>query len=166
MNEGAFEDVVLRHLNSLYAFAKGLTGTAEGADDLVQETYLKATRCKHQYKPDTNCKAWLFTVMKNLFLNDCRQRKREVLVGNFFLDEGEDNPVFMSISIQPTPDLKIDLEKAFASLPENLRFVVMLRDQEGLEYTEIAEIFCCPVGTVMSRLSRGRARIKKFFLEQ
>ena len=68
--------------------------------------------------------------------------------------------------VQNVNSLKIDLEKAFATLPADLRLVVMLRDQEGLEYKEIAEIFCCPIGTVMSRLARGRARIKNFFLEQ
>ena len=104
--------------------------------------------------------------MRNLFLNDYRHRKREILFGSSLAEEGEDSPLFISISINPTPDLKMDLQKALATLPVNLQLVVMLRDQEGLEYQEIAELFCCPVGTVMSRLARGRARIKKFFLEQ
>ena len=166
MDEGTFDNKILHHIDSLYGFAKILVGSGNGAEDLVQETYLKASQQRHQYRHDTNCKAWLFTVMKNLFLNNLRQSRREVLFGNFVLDDGEDNPVFMSMSIHPTHDLRMDLEKAFSSLPENLRLVVMLRDQEGLEYKEIAEIFCCPVGTVMSRLARGRAGIKKFIMEQ
>ena len=166
LNDGAFEDLILSHIDSLYGFARALTGSVDSAEDLVQETYLKATRHKSLYKCDTNCKAWLFTVMKNLFLNTRRQLKHEVLFGSFVLEDGEEDPIFLSASINPTPDLKLDLEKAFATLPADLRLVVMLRDQEGLEYKEIAEILCCPIGTVMSRLARGRARIKNFFLEQ
>ena len=166
MDEGTFDQLILYHIDSLYGFAKVLIGTGDGAEDLVHETYLKATQNRCQYKHDTNCKAWLFTVMKNLFLNNIRRHRREVLFGSFTLEDGEEDPVFMTVSIHPTPELRMDLEKAFAALPENLRLVVMLRDQEGLEYQEIAEIFCCPVGTVMSRLARGRASIKKFILEQ
>ena len=166
MNEEVFENMILCHLDSMYAFARVLAGNHEHAEDLVQDTYLKATQNRCKYQHDTNCKAWLFTVMRNLFLNDYRHRKREILFGNFLSEEGEDSPLFISISINPTPDLKMDLQKALATLPVNLQLVVMLRDQEGLEYQEIAELFCCPVGTVMSRLARGRARIKKFFMEQ
>lgn len=166
MDEGKFDQLILYHIDSLYGFAKVLTGPGDGAEDLVHETYLKATQNRGQYKHGTNCKAWLFTVMKNLFLNNIRRNRREVLFGSFVQDDGDDDPVFLSVSIHPTPELRMDLEKAFAALPENLRLVVMLRDQEGLEYQEIAEIFCCPVGTVMSRLARGRASIKKFILEQ
>ena len=164
LDHGDFEDLVLHHIDSVYNFAMILTGSVDMAEDLAQETYLKALRCKHLYKHDTNCKAWLFTMMKNLFLNDYRQRSREVLLGGRFWDDDED-PLFVSICVHPTPDLKLDLEKAFALLPPDLRLAVMLRDQEGLEYKEIAEIFDCPIGTVMSRLHRGRTRIKQF-LEQ
>lgn len=158
MDNRAFEDMILHHIDSLYNFAMVLTSSVSDAEDLSQETYLKATHCQHLYTHDTNCKAWLFTIMKNLFLNTYRQRKHEILLG----DRDDEDPVFISLAIHSTCDLKIDLEKAFASLPVSLRMMVMLRDQEGLEYKEIAAIFNCPVGTVMSRLSRGRARMKQF----
>ena len=159
MDDNAFEDKILQHIDSMHNFAIVLTGSVSDADDLTQETYLKAAHCQHLYTHDANCKAWLFTIMKNLFLNTYRQRKREVLLG----DWSDDDPLFISLAVHSTCDLKLDLEKAFSSLPVNLRLAVMMRDQEGLEYKEIAEIFNCPIGTVMSRLSRGRAQIKQFF---
>ena len=154
--------MILHHIDSLYNFAIVLTGSVSDAEDLSQETYLKATRCQHLYTHDTNCKAWLFTIMKNLFLNTYRERKWEILLG----ERDDEDPIFISLAMHSTCDLKIDLEKALASLPVNLRLVVVLRDQEGMEYKEIAAIFNCPIGTVMSRLSRGRARIKQFFSEE
>lgn len=172
LSENAFEDTILGHIDSLHAFARTLTGSMEGAKDLVQETYLKASRSRHLYKDGTNCKAWLFTILKNQFLNTRRRQKWEVSLdamiadGDFGSVASDDYPAFLPTSFNPTPDLKVDIEKALASLPADLRLIVMLRDQEGLDYREIAELICCPIGTVMSRLARGRERIKQFFLEK
>ena len=90
MDEGTFNSLILSHIDSLYGFARVLTGSADSAEDLVHDTYLKATQQRCQYKHDTNCKAWLFTVMKNLFLNTRRQLRHEVLFGSFVLENGEE----------------------------------------------------------------------------
>lgn len=163
-NQEAFAELILRYVDALYSFARMLTGSADGAEDLVQETCLRAIRCWKQYEPGTHCKAWLFTIMRNQFLNDRRARGRELLSSGSEFNHDEENGgmiVRMPAPLQ-RPDLKIDLEKALASLPEGLRMIVLLRDQEGLEYREIADLLDCPIGTVMSRLSRGRFRVKRF----
>jgi RNA polymerase sigma-70 factor (ECF subfamily) len=161
----AFEELILQYADSLYGFARSLTGSADGAEDLVQETYLRAIRYWTHYEPGTRCKAWLFTIMRNLFLNERRDRAREILLGGSD-PEGNDTVLeevaALKAGMLQRPDLKVDLEKAFAALPTDLHLVVLLRDVEGLEYREIAELLGCPIGTVMSRLSRGRARIKRF----
>lgn len=162
-NREEFDDLILGYLGTLYGFARVLTGSADGAEDLVQETYVRAIRYWRHYEPGTHCKAWLLTMMRNLFLNQRRDRAREVLwgVGSGAEDDPGAGAVF-NRSFMMRPDLRIDLEKALSILPPDLRVVVLLRDQEGLEYREIAEILGCPMGTVMSRLARGRARIRRF----
>ena len=161
-NQESFADQILCHVDSLYSFARHLTGSRDGADDLVQETYARAMRSWRRFEPGTHCKAWLFTIMRNRFLNDRRSRSREVLRGDPTGLNDEGGPVDFPNSLLQRPDLKIDLENAFASLPEDLKLVVLLRDQEGLEYREIADLLGCPIGTVMSRLSRGRLRVRRF----
>jgi RNA polymerase sigma-70 factor (ECF subfamily) len=167
--ENLFEEVVLPYLDALYGFSLLLTGRVDQAEDLVQETFLRALRFFHQYEPGTNCKAWLFTIMKHIFLNQAPLRARTVLCPDPYPDEeGEHRPwhdlvthAHASMSDRDEIFTK-DIEKAFGLLPESFRLVVVLKDVEGFSYREIARLLDCPMGTVMSRLSRGRDLLRQF----
>ncbi len=167
-NKEGFEKLILCYADPLYDFARTLTRSASDAEDLVQETYLRAIRYWDHYEPGTYCKAWLFKMMRNLYLNNNRDRRREVQLVDEILDFQEDRDESEHLKTTPIerPDIKIDLERALSDLPSDMKVVVLLRDRDGLEYQEIANILECPIGTVMSRLSRGRSRIKQFFSEE
>jgi RNA polymerase sigma-70 factor (ECF subfamily) len=132
------------------------------AEDLVQETYLRAVRAIDQLVPDGNLKSWLLTIMRNTWLNQLRHaRKGSSLIGTGegsaeWLDRVADDPHIVMVR-------KMELEElgaAIESLPPVYREAVVLRDIEGLSYTQIACILGCPAGTVMSRLGRGRKRLR------
>lgn len=154
----AFETEALSYLNALYATALRLTANAADAEDLVQETYLKAFRSYGQFEPGTNLKAWLFTILHNSFLNTRRHAGRESIGAE--ADDLErapqpdevDNPE--QILLRKTLDA--ELKAALDSLPEIFREAVWLRDVEDFSYAEIARMLQVPLGTVMSRISRGR----------
>ncbi len=159
----AFEEEAVVHSKAVYHFALSMTGNPEDANDLVQETYLKAFRYFHNFTKGSNCKAWLFMILKNTFINEYRKKKREPHKVNY--DDIED--FYESIKpgqVDPTENLdKIyedtfddDISKAMNELPENFRSVVTLCDLEGYSYEEIAEYVDCPIGTVRSRLHRAR----------
>ncbi|MEO5657460.1 MAG: sigma-70 family RNA polymerase sigma factor [Nitrospiria bacterium] len=163
-----FEALTLGYLDSLYAFALILTGNSDDAYDLVQDAYLRAYRFYHRYQPVTNYKAWLFTLTKNLFINRYHQRAREVSLTDMELvdvdDEAYESPTPLLVAAQSRHERGVfrhDFQDALAALPEKLRLAVLLKDIEGFDYKEIAEIMGCPLGTVMSRLSRGRNQLKK-----
>jgi RNA polymerase sigma-70 factor (ECF subfamily) len=146
-----------------------LTGRPDEAEDLVQETFLRAFRFFHQYEHGTNCKAWLFTIMKHTFLNQSTQKGRLVLSPHVDPDEeGEPQSLWRdAIGRSPASSLRDevfakDIEKALALLPETFRLVVVLKDVEGFSYGEIAQLVDCPIGTVMSRLSRARDMLRRF----
>lgn len=154
----AFEDEALSHINALYSTALRLTANHADAEDLVQETYLKAFRSAAQFEAGTNLKAWLFTILHNTFLNTRRRAGREVTV-----DEPEQLERLQASGEGNTPEqillrktLDADLQAALDSLPEVFREAVWLRDVEEFTYAEIADILHVPIGTVMSRISRGR----------
>jgi RNA polymerase sigma-70 factor (ECF subfamily) len=164
---GDFEDVALLHLDSLYNAALRLTRNRADAEDVVQEAVLRAFRAFDTFDRATNCRAWLFTILRNVFLNRERRRGREVL------DEGL---TFMEPAGGPAPEwpahrdpedeflqtvLHGDVERALRALPFAYREVVILADLEGLTYKEVAQALGCPVGTVMSRLSRGREMLRQ-----
>lgn len=167
-SEQIFEEELLPQIDSLYNFAYHLTHNEEDANDLVQETYLKAFRFIEKYEEGTNPKAWLFRILKNAFINDYRKAVREPNKVNYedyvaFHDE-EDTP------LASTVDLRTDLfqkmmgdEVTFAlnALPEDFRTVIVLCDLEGFSYDEIAKILDIPVGTVRSRLHRARNLLKE-----
>ncbi len=160
-----FEKVTMPHLDSVYAFAVLLAQDVHKAQDLVQETYLRAFRFFEQYHAGTNCKAWLFKILKNLFINQYHQRAREICLSDLEVEGEEDShvspPALLRFDTLTGKGIfRRDLERALEALPERLRAVVMLRDLEGFDYREIAEIIGCPIGTVMSRLSRARNRLK------
>jgi len=164
-----FEEVALVHLDALYQFALRLTHNRSEAEDLVQETCLRAFRSFHRFNPGTNCRAWLFTILRNAFLNRIRQAGRDVLAGESADLESMAFPrVAEAVPARDHPDeeffqtvLHGDVDRALKALPLPFREVVILADLEGLAYKEIAQVVGCPVGTVMSRLSRGRGLLRQ-----
>jgi len=164
-----FEETALPCLDALYGFGLLLTGRPDEAEDLVQETFLRAFRFFHQYEHGTNCKAWLFTIMKHTFLNQSTQRARLVLCRDVDPDEEGESQSFWRDAISRSSASSLrdevfakDIEKALALLPETFRLVVVLKDIEGFSYGEIARLLDCPIGTVMSRLSRARDLLRRF----
>ncbi|HEX5475726.1 MAG TPA: sigma-70 family RNA polymerase sigma factor [Vicinamibacterales bacterium] len=155
----AFEEAALSYLDSLYGAALRLTRRPADAEDLVQDTYLKAFRAAHQFQPGTNLKAWLFTILHNTFRNVRRHDGRSpVDVDSEAVDRAQD----LTPSAR-TPEqllmratLDADLQAALDGLPETFRQAVWLRDVEELSYADIARVLEIPIGTVMSRISRGR----------
>ncbi len=154
-----FTQEALSYVDSLYGTALRLTRHAPDAEDLVQDTYLKAFRSSAQFKRGTNLKAWLFTILHNTFLNMRRHDGRNpVDVDSEAVEQAAD-----STAAQQTPEqlltrasLDADLQAALDSLPEAFRQAVWLRDVEEFSYAEIGEMMHVPIGTVMSRISRGR----------
>jgi RNA polymerase sigma-70 factor, ECF subfamily len=158
----AFEAEALASLDSLYRAALRLTRVPADAEDLVQETYLKAFRAAASFEPGTNLRAWLFTILHNTARNRARDRARDmVAVDSDAVDQATD---FAPATGQPeTPEtlllrdtLAPELQAAIDALPEAFRQAVWLRDVEEFSYAEIAEMLQIPIGTVMSRISRGR----------
>jgi RNA polymerase sigma-70 factor (ECF subfamily) len=163
-----FETMTLQYLDSLYNFALLLTRERDRAEDLVQETYLRAYRFYDRYQCGTNYKAWLFTMLRNIFINGFHQRAREVSLSD--MDNMEDSStgsyeapgaLFSSRSMLEKGIFRVDIEKALNDLPDRLKTVIVLKDVEGFDYKEISKILGCPVGTVMSRLWRSRSFLKK-----
>ena len=160
-----FERIALVHLDTIYNAALRLTGHTSDAEDLVQETFLKAYRFFHRYREDNNCLAWLFRIMKNSYINRFRQKSREpAMVSN----DGHDGLVFEPEDVLGEPDKEMldrllddEVEQAVQALPDEFKMVVLLSDIQGLQYKEIADILSCPIGTVRSRLSRGRRLLKR-----
>lgn len=165
----AFEDEALVHLDQVYSLALRLTRSRTEAEDLVQETYLRAFRHFDRYNPGTNCRAWLFAILRNAFVNRLRRRGREVPG----LDEAELERLDAGMSeIGETIDSpetillrRVTIEglaAALDDLPLAFREVVVLADVEECSYREIADICGIPLGTVMSRLSRGRRLLRRY----
>ena len=168
-----FETSELPFRNQLYKTALRLTRRAEDAEDLLQETYLKAYRHYGSFQPGTNLKAWLFKILKNTFINDYRRKKQ--LPGQVDFAEFEETfeSVLASTDSAParTPEDDLldttwdgEVRDAIVALPHNYKVVVLLADIEGYSYKEVADILAIPVGTVMSRLYRGRRLLEKALL--
>lgn len=167
-----FQEDALPHLDAVYRFALRLSGNPDGAEDLVQETFLRAYRSWHQFKPGTNCKSWLFTICRNVFLRgeERSQRHEEIVAKEAGLNSGKTdptNPLWAAVS-QNDPQGEFfgrlvddSVLEAIDDLPEDYRTAVVLSDVEGLKYAEIAEALDVPVGTVKSRLFRGRRQLQK-----
>jgi RNA polymerase sigma-70 factor (ECF subfamily) len=162
----AFEAEALVSLDSLYRAALRLTRVPADAEDLVQETYLKAFRAADRFEPGTNLRAWLFTILHNTALNRARDRARDaVAVDSEIVDRAAETaaPGGSSAGAAVTPEslligetLAPELQAAIDALPELYRQAVWLRDVEEFSYAEIAAMLSIPIGTVMSRISRGR----------
>jgi RNA polymerase sigma-70 factor (ECF subfamily) len=159
-------------MDSLYNFALRMAESQPEAEDLLQETYLKAYRFFDKFEPGTNCKAWLFRIMKNSYINRYRRRqKRPETVGyeaveDFYYSirsDSTDASDFQGLVFEHL--LGDEVTVAIESLPEDFRTVVILCDIEGFTYEEIAEFVDCPVGTVRSRLHRGRKLLRDALLD-
>ena len=155
----AFADEALSYIDALYGTALRLTRRPQDAEDLVQETYLKAFRASAQFQRGTNLKAWLFTILHNSFRNMRRHDVRNPVEVNsetveLAADERGDEQTPEQLLSRATLDG--DLQEALDGLPETFRQAVWLRDVEEFSYAEIARIVDVPIGTVMSRISRGR----------
>jgi RNA polymerase sigma-70 factor (ECF subfamily) len=167
--EARFEAEALPLLQGLYSAAFRLTRNASDAEDLVQETFLRAYRGFHQFEPGTNLKAWLYRILTNTFINSYRKKQREPQTDS--LDETEDWYLYSRMAergTEPSAETSVieslpdeDVQDALSSLPEQFRIAVLLADVEGFSYKEIAEITGVPIGTVMSRLHRGRKALEK-----
>jgi RNA polymerase sigma-70 factor (ECF subfamily) len=166
MVSAAFEAEALASLDGLYRAALRLTRVPADAEDLVQETYLKAFRSADRFEPGTNLRAWLFTILHNTALNRARDRARDaVAVDSEIVDRAADAPPLggLSAGASETPESLLiretmapELQAAIDALPESFRQAVWLRDVEEFSYAEIAKMLSIPIGTVMSRISRGR----------
>jgi RNA polymerase sigma-70 factor (ECF subfamily) len=154
----AFARDALSYIDSLYGTALRLTRRPQDAEDLVQDTYLKAFRASHQFERGTNLKAWLFTILHNTFRNTRRHLVRSpVEVDSEAVDKAADDAAgHTPEQILTRATLDTDLQAALDALPEAFRQAVWLRDVEELSYAEIAKVLDVPIGTVMSRISRGR----------
>lgn len=164
-----FERDALPYLDQLYSAALRMTRNPADAEDLVQEAFSKAFAAFHQYKDGTNLKAWLFRILTNTYINAYRKKQRQPAQSS--TDEFEEHQLGQ-LSTNPTEGLRpADVEAlsrmsdstiidALAKLPEDFRLVVYYADVEGFAYKEIAEIMGTPVGTVMSRLHRGRKQLR------
>lgn len=166
-----FDEEALPHLDAVYRFALRLSGAPDQAEDLVQETFLRAYRSWDQYTRGTAAKSWLFTICRNVFLRrrERRQRHDEIVDENVERSGGGNpvNPVWVSVvGVDPEGDFFDSIVDgkiigAIEELPEEYRTAVILSDVEGLPYAEIAELMDVPVGTVKSRLFRGRRRLQE-----
>jgi len=167
--ETDFEQEAVPHLPALYSAAVRMTRNEKDAEDLVQDTLLRAYRFFDTFQAGTNCKAWLFRILTNVFCNNYREREREHVV----LTEAESSSANLEQFVGGGPAgagadgrdvetallgrmVSADVEKALAAVPPDFRMAVILADLEDFSYKEIAEIMDCPAGTVMSRLFRGR----------
>ena len=161
VSNAAFGQAAISHIDALYGYAMTLTRDATEAEDLVQETYMRAARALNRPDIDANLKGWMFVIMRNAWLNQVRHKN----AGPLFVDldsndstgDAQNNPHVVYLR-------KLEREQvreAIESLPDAYREIVVLRDIEGFTYQEIATVLDCPAGTVMSRLGRARGRLRK-----
>lgn len=167
--ERVFRDEVMPHLDAVYRFALRLAGEPDGADDLTQETFLRAWRAFEQYEPGSRARSWLFTICRNVFLRqrERSQRHDQIVEKEAPRSESVVNPLWTETR-ETDPEGRFfgrlvddEVLRAIDALPEEYRTAVVLSDLEGLNYQEIGAVLDVPVGTVKSRLFRGRRRLQK-----
>ena len=159
----------IEHLDGLYSYARVLTRNHAEAEDLVQETYVRAIQAMGRLRADSNVKSWLFTILRNLWLNQLRKRRNGPQMVEIEVEDGVANNI--AEPSKNSHDLyvsKMETEQvraAILELPVEFREIILLREYEDLSYLEIASVLDCPVGTVMSRLGRARAKLRKLLSE-
>ena len=166
-----FEVLVGEHLDGLFGAALRMTRNRVRAEDLLQETFLRAWRSFHTFKPGTNVRAWLYRILMNAYIDGYRKSEREPEV----VDQEDVDEFYLYSKVHESDDFRragnpeevllnslmdADVKGALDSLPEAFRNVVVLADIEGFSYKEIADILSIPIGTVMSRLHRGRRQLQ------
>jgi RNA polymerase sigma-70 factor (ECF subfamily) len=168
-NAAAFEAGVLEHLDPLFNLAMWMARDRAQAEDLVQEACLRALRFRHQFQPGTNLRAWLFQILRSVFITQYRRRGRAGHQVDLETLEGHGaNPAASPAAGRGAgaePFARVDIDAALEQLPEEYRTVVVLSDIEGLSMAEVAVAMGCPVGTVKSRLFRARAQLQKMLAE-
>ena len=171
-DQAQFADQAMEYMGSLYSAALRMTRNPSDAEDLVQETYLKAYRAFGSFQEGTNLKAWLYRILTNTFINTYRARRRRPEQAE--VEDVEDLYLYRrlggleAVSAGRSAEEEVlehftesDVKEAVEALPEQFRMAVLLADVEGFSYKEIAEILDVPIGTVMSRLHRGRKALQK-----
>lgn len=169
-----FENACLEQMDSLYNAALRLTNNSADAEELVQDTFLKAFRFSNRFEQGTNLKAWLFRIQTNTFINNYRRKEHE----RRYQERTPSDPLYDEILDREAQEFasnpethafskffKEELERSLEHLPEEFRLVIVLADIEGFSYKEISEMVCCPIGTVMSRLHRGRRMLQRELLD-
>jgi RNA polymerase sigma-70 factor (ECF subfamily) len=168
-----FEEIAFEHMNSLYSTALRLTQSQQDSEDLVQDTYLKAFQFFHRFEPGTNFKAWIFKILMNTFINKYHKKMRTPQSVQFEKVEYSIETDSKPEEIQSLLENKDRFRNSFADevivaieqMPENYRVAVLLCDIESFSYKEIGSMLDIPIGTVMSRISRGRKFLQKALLE-
>ena len=168
-----FEVEALPHMDALYRTALRMTKNEKDAEDLVQEAFVKAYRFWDKFETGSNCRAWLFKIMTNIFINEYRSKSRSPMAVN--VDDIDDNFLYGQLAVggkEENPEIDFfnkifddDVKKAIDTLPDDFRMVVMLSFLEGFSYQEIADIADLQLGTVKSRLHRGRKLLQKELFE-
>ena len=161
MADDEFRQQALQHLDALYNLAVYLTRNGSEAEDLVQETYVRAMRFSHRFQPGTHLRAWLFQILRNTFLTFYRLREREAALAEDGVPDW-DVPMFHDApeDDRGAVDAHTDLERAMRRLPEEFRTVLLLAEVEGMPLEEVARVMGCPVGTVKSRIFRAKERLR------
>jgi RNA polymerase sigma-70 factor (ECF subfamily) len=163
------KDDILAHIDALYRSALYLVKNKHNADDLVQEAYLRAFKFLREDREISNEKAWLFKILINTFINQYRKEKKEPSLVDFDTIESFYGSIEEEAMVSTTTEneaelnklLDDDVKKALEELPDDFRMVILLSTAEGFSYKEISDIVKCPIGTVMSRIYRGRRVLKE-----